>query len=784
MLTDLAHAFRSLIRTPVSAGAAVLTIALVLGAGVSLVALVEKVLWTPLPYPAAESLVRVGEVPLSDRQSAMRPISRATFEAWTAAGAGSFDELEAFDALNVTLTGNGFADRVGANRVRPRFFTMVGVQPILGRLPTDSDSSKIVVISHDLWRTRFGADPSALGRILTIGAEPHAVIGVLPEGFHFPLGDADLWMPLAAPTADDGTGRVLRVIGRLAPGRTPPAAAASLDSVSGRSVPASRAVAQPLRDAVIGNAAATLWLLVAAAAFALLMAAANLAGLLLLRWADRERELALRAALGASQWALVRSIVAESHLIVAGGAAGGLLLSMWLSPIVRRIAADQIATPVSTQSTFGSATLWLLTAGSLFAAWASAAQPIGRALRSSRLLESAHRGSTRPVRGLAGRGLIVGQLVISFVLLAAVVLVGQSLQRLLSANAGFTIDRILTMRVALPAAVYRDNASVAAFYSALELRLRERFGQSVAIVDELPLTHDRGRVDIARAPALDPVDVVIRMAGQGYFDVMSIPVLSGRAFDATDDATAPPRVVLAATLARRLFPDRDAAGQRVWLPGRVAWAEVVGVVGDVKLASLDEPGVPLIYVAATQQPSRGSHIVIRSEQPDALVLGETRRVVAALDPDVPVYAAQPLEQVVRMSRGLPARRMLAATFSGFTILALTLTAVGLFGVLSHHVTRRRREIAVRMSLGASPQRLRAGIVLQTAWLTVAGISGGAMLSIPTSASLRRLIGDAGPIEVTPYLASAIMLLVVALGAAFGPAQRAARTDPAVMLRAE
>jgi hypothetical protein len=265
---------------------------------------------------------------------------------------------------------------------------------------------------------------------------------------------------------------------------------------------------------------------------------------------------------------------------------------------------------------------------------------------------------------------------------------------------------------------------------------------------------------------------------------MEIPLLSGRPFDATDRADAPPRVILGATLARRLFSDRDPAGQRLWLPNRKTLVDVTGVAGDVKLASLDEPDLPIIYVSALQRPSRSSHIVVRSSRPNADVLAEARRVVASIDPDVPVYAALPLEDVVRQSGGLPERRVLAAAFSAFTTLALVVTAVGLFGLLGHHVATRRREIAVRMSLGASPGLLRAGIVRQTVVLTLAGIAAGSLLSIPTSAAVRTLIGDAGPVALTPYLVAAVVLLVVAGLAGWGPAERAARTDPVMMLRAE
>lgn len=783
MVKDLAHALRGLMRAPASAGAAVLTVALVIGAGVSFVALVEDVLWTPLPYEAPDALVHVGETPLTDPYGAMRPITRSTFEGWQSAGARAFVALEAYDATNVTVTGSGLADRVGANRVTPSFFSTLGVQPAIGRLPVSDDATSVVVISHRFWRARFDGDGAVLGRVVLIGSQPHAVIGVLPEEFRFPIAEADLWMPLL-PVAEGGTGRLLRVVGRLRPLTTTAAAAAVLDVASADSVPPSLAVVRPLHEAVVGNAAATLWLLVAAAAFALAMAAANLAGLLLMRWADREREHAVRAALGAGRWALVRTIVAESHLIVAVGTGGGLILALWLTPLTRRLAADQIGVTLSGATGFGSKTVWLLVAGSLFAAWVSAAQPIARALRTTRTLDLGQKGSTRRSSGLAGRGLIVGQVIVSFVLLAALVLVGQSLQRLLSTNAGFTTDRVLTMRVSVPAALYRDDASVVAFYGRLEQLLRNTLGQSVAIVDELPLTHDRGRTGVALARGLAPVDAVLRTAGPGYFEVMEIPLVSGRTFDATDRADAPPRAMLGATLARRLFSDRDPSGLRLWLPNRKIWVDVTGVVGDVKLASLDEPTLPILYISALQRPSRSSHIVIRSSRPDADVLAEARRVVRSIDPHVPIYAALPLADVVGQSAGLPERRVLVAAFSAFTTLALVVTSVGLFGLLGHHVATRRREIAVRMSLGASPRLLRASIVRQTLVLTLAGSAAGALLSLPASAAVRTLIADGGPPALTPYLVAAAVLLVVAGLAGWGPAERAARTDPAVMLRAE
>jgi predicted permease len=396
------------------------------------------------------------------------------------------------------------------------------------------------------------------------------------------------------------------------------------------------------------------------------------------------------------------------------------------------------------------------------------------------------RGATAPPRELLLRRLLVtAEVTLAFVLLVTMTVLGRSLLSVLDTDPGFDARGVLTMRVSLPAAAYSSDERVASFYSTLHGTLEERFGKgAVAIVDELPLTGDRGRTPVSERSTEAGREAVVRVAGPGYFDVMRIPLVSGRQFDGGDDASAPRRVVVSKSVAERLFRGDSAIGRTVWLAGPALEAEIVGVAGDVTHRALDEPLAPTVYLSPSQAPSRSSHIVVRSTRPDADVLTIVREETRRLDGDLPVYALRLMEEIVDLSPGVPARRVLTATFTGFALLALVLGAIGLFGVVAHDVAQRRGDLALRVALGADPMRLLRATLAQGALMVSSGLVVGGVLAVWAARALSTAAIASDRLDAWSIAVCAAVLALTGLGAVLPAALRAARTNPLIALRAE
>jgi len=400
--------------------------------------------------------------------------------------------------------------------------------------------------------------------------------------------------------------------------------------------------------------------------------------------------------------------------------------------------------------------------------------------------DALRRGFTRAPRELLlRRFLIAGEVALAFVLLVSMALVGQSLATALQRHPGFRADGVMTMGVSVPAARYAGNREEAAFYATVQQALDARLGTgTTAIVDELPLTGDGGRTLIGTTPTDARSEAVARVASPAYFKVMAIPIVSGRAFDALDDVSAPRRVVVSARLAMKLFGEAPAIGQAVYLAGPRQTFEVVGVVGDVVHRSVDEAPLDTVYLPIALEPSRTSRIVVRTDRPADEVVAIVRSEIARLDRDLPVYNVMTMTDVVAASAGMPARRVLTGTFTAFALLALVLSAVGLFGIVAHDVTSRRSELALRLALGADPTRLLAATMRQGTTIIGAGVAAGLMLSIWAGSMLTTLAPATEQFDLLTTVAAASILLIVGLSAVLPAARRAARTDPLAALRAE
>jgi predicted permease len=783
VLVDFRHLLRNLRRSPASAAATVLTLSLTLGVGASIFAVVDAVLLTPPPVADPDALFTLGEILPGEPASAPRPVTYGTVEAWRERAA-SLAAIEASDGTHLTLTELGAAERVHVSNVTPGFLPLLGVTPARGRMFEDHDLGQPVVILTDaLWRTKLAADPAATGRQLVLGGRAHLVIGVLPEHFVFPFDRVDLFRALPLPADPAGrAGYRVGVVARLTGNGSSGDLAAALDEVSRRSSPPASVVARPIAETIARGSASTLGVLAGAAALALLVSFANLAGLLLVRSIERRRELAVRTALGARRSDIARQFLLEAEALVGIGIAGGVLLALWLTPVVRRLALEPFG--VANHEVAGS---WrVIGVVAIVAAALAGLCGLLPALVTSRnnVIDLLARGVT-PARQLwLRRVFATGVIALACVLLVSLTLLGRSLRNLLDVNPGFDARGVLTVGLLVQSPTAERTSFLSALFSSLEARLGPR---SVSVVNELPLTHDGGRRFMRIRPAEPAREVVLREAGTAYFDVMRIPILAGRPFDARDNAAAAPRVIVSKSLAEQWFPGERPIGHRIGLGAGAGapTAEIIGVAGDVKHRSLDAEGFwPTVYASAWQNPSSSMLLVVRSLRPTAEVLAVVREEVARLDRDVPVNAVRSMQDVVAASPGMPSRRVLTATFMGFALLGIVLGGIGLFGVVAHDVASRRAELALRLALGADPTRIFFRTLGQGAWMVGIGLLAGGVVSIWVTRALGKFVFATGGFDLLNIAVVAAVLVAVGAVSVLPAARRAARTDPVSALRSE
>ena len=786
LFTDLLHLSRNLRRSPASAIAAALTLSLTLGAGASIISLVDAVILTPPPFQNPDALVVLGETPVDDPDAASRAVAFQTLEAWRER-AGSFAAIEAFDGTNFTLTELGAAERVTGTNVTPGFLRLLGVAPVVGRGFDAADIGQpVAIVSDAFWRRKLASDPGVIGRQIVLSGRRHTIVGVLPARFYFSLSASDIWRTFPVPPSEAiRQGYRARGLARLSAPGSGLDVSRALNDVSRMSVPAARVVATPIALEIAGGARRMLSVLAGAAVLALLIAFTNLAGLLIVRAIDRRRELAVRTALGAGRIEIVRQLLLEAVALVVIGTAGGVLLASWMTPAIGRLALQQFGGILGSDV----AVSWrVIAVVSLLAMGFAVACGLLPALTAGRgnPVEILRRGATPPPRERAmRRASVVGEVALAFVMLMLMTVLGRSLMGVLGVDPGFDPRNVTAASLSLPSATYNSPERVASFYAALQDTLAGRLGSAtVSVVDELPLTNDRGRSVVRIAPTDAGREAVMRSTAADYFEVMKIPIVSGRGFGPDDNRSAPLRVVLSESLAQRLFPQQQPVGRQVLLGTNPQPAEIAGIAGDVKHRALDEGIVPTVYLSFPQSPSTSSIVVVRSSRQAADVIGIVREEVARLDGDLPVYGVRSMEDVVAASPGVSERRVLTTAFAGFALLAVVLGALGLFGVAAHEVAARRAELALRMALGADPVRIVGMIARQGAVMVGSGVAAGSVLSIWAARGLSGLLFATGRFDVLSIGAAAITLVAAGAVAILPPALRAARTDPVAALRSE
>lgn len=794
---DVRISWRGLRRSPSFLVVAVLCLTLGIGANAAIFSVIDGVLLRPLPFPHPERLVRIW------RHGATAPgiyqIVKEQSRSYSALG--GFE-----DARMVSVTGAGAPVRYSASDVTGNLFGVLGEHAAIGRAFLSEDNEpghdRIVVISNSLWTERYGSDRGIVGRVLTIDGIPRTIVGVMPPGFRFPSADVQLWTPaLFQPAAADyWWGAPLRLVGRLASGVSPSHAEAEASTVFARAR-AAFPIRMPqnwgtdvdvvsLRESVVGSARSTLVLLFAAVGLVLLIACVNVATLYVDRASGREREIAVRAALGAGRGRIATQLLTESLIVASLGAVGGLALAAAGVRIL--VAMLPPGTPRAAEIAVDGHVLAFTSVLALLSGIGFGLLP---ALRASRLdVQSSLRNDGRtgdaPRRLSESRVLVTAQIALAVIIISAAGLLLKSFWRLRQVDLGFDTTRVLAAEVPLPS-FDRDTAARApAFYDAVLDRARAIPGVRVAAAaTSVPF----GAIAYPAAmeteahptqPGAAPLEPVRTTVTADYFRALGIPVLRGRPFTDADRAGAPAVAVIDAAAAKTFWPTEDPIGQRVRYVWLHDWITIVGVVGSVKRDSLSSEAQPSIYMPMAQAFAEEMHVVVRTT--GAMRAGEfatqLRGAVAAVDPTVPITNVQALDGLVADSTSRT--RFSVVLLVLFAAVALLLGAAGIYGVMTASVSRRSREIGVRMALGATARSALRLVIRESAVVAMAGILLGIAGSIATTRLLRGLLFGVGVIDVPVLLSVAALLAIVAVIASLAPARRASRVDPVTAIRTE
>jgi len=809
-LQDIRFASRMLVKNPGFTATAVICLALGFGANAAIFSIVSGVLMSPLPYPDAGDLV---QVQVRSPDGAGRKASALNYEFWRRR-AHAFDEPAALDGMvggyNVHGTSAG-DDALGAARVHgymvtANYFEVLGVAPAHGRgfLPTEDDPGgpRVVVLSHGLWSRQFGADPGIVGGSVLLNDVPHTVVGVMPARFRGQPA-SDLWLPLPWE-AQVGSGTYNYVVlARLRSGATLADAQADADRLYGEFIEAhpdrtshgdSGIAVSSLLDVVIGDARQPLLVLFAAVALVLLIACANVAHLLLARAADRNGEMAVRIALGASRGRLLRQLLTESVLLALLSGMAGLLIAMWSFDALVAMLPDGLprTDELRMDARAVGFTLALTLATGVLFGLAPAVRSFGLDVIRG-LKDSAGRGRTFS-GGRLGRGVLVSsEVALSLVLLIGAGLLVRTFQQLTAIDPGFATRQVLTAQLSMTGGRYATTDAVDEFRRRLEQRLDALPGvRAVATASNLPLEQPLN-LPISLEGWQDRMQAVeYRLVSDRYFQAMEIALRAGRVFDATDAASAPAVVIVNEAFARQFFGDDDAIGQRLtvgFVEDRTR--EVVGVVGDVRAFSLKEESPATIYVPTGQAPDGITQIVnsflplhvVMSTEGDPLALAAAvRRESAAIDPAVPVTNVRTMEQIHGAS--IAQQRFWMGLIGGFALLALLLSAIGLYGVTSYAVARRTRDIGLRMALGARAGDVLRLVIGQGLKMTAIGVAIGLPVAFGATRFIAGLLYGVGATDPAVFTGIPLLMLAVATVACLVPARRAARIDPMTALRTE
>jgi putative ABC transport system permease protein len=807
LLQDIRYGTRVLLKRPGFAIAVVLTLALGIGVTTSIFSIVNAALLRPLPYSGAEKLMLVWEWD-QNRNKDQNLVSPFNFLFWKEQST-SFKDLAAVDDRSATLTGVGSPVWLRMGEASSGFFRTLAVTPVLGRAFSPEEErpggGHVVLLGHGLWQSHFGGDRGVLGKSLMIDGESRVVVGVLPPGFKF-LSDADLWEPLTIDPASPGRGRSLTVVGRLAPGVTRERAQQEMNGIAKRLAerePKYNAGWSvnviPVREYLVGNTRTMLLMLLGAVVFVLLIACANVANLFLSRATSRQREVAVRVALGAGLRHLFQQLLAESALLAAVSGALGLALAWFGTKLLVRFAPENI--PSLDQAGLDwRVLLFALGITAVVAALFGLAPALvlGRPDLRDDLKDGGGKSTSGGHKLRLRNLLVVTDIAMAVVLLIGAGLMLHSLHRLQQVELGFQPENVLTLRISLPNQRYPDQKQWVSF-----------FDQALEKVQALPGVRSAGAVSFlpmagfgaanpytvegepTPTPGQEPV-ADLRFVSPGYLDTMKIPILQGRSFTPQDRRDSPFVVIVGQQLARKHWHNESPIGKRI----QMQWAElvngkvsplqisatVVGVARDIREQGFEsEPG-DILYWPMRQLPWNPVYMVVRSSADPAALSAGVRQAVESIDPDQPVYAVATMESL--LARSIAQRRFSMALLSLFSILALVLASVGIYGVLSYTVSQRTQEIGIRMALGSARTGILRLIVGEGMRLSVLGLAVGLLLAFVLAKLIASLLYQVSLVDPLVYVAVPLLLIGVAFFACYLPARRASRVEPIAALKYE
>ena len=802
LLHDVRYSLRLLLRTPGVTLVALLTLALGIGANTAIFSLINGVLLRPLAYPEPDRLLLIQHRDTADATQ-LGSTTPGNFYDLQRTARG-FSAMAAFAGSTETMTGRGEPERLQGYRSAGSVLEVIGVAPQLGRIFTAADdrldAPKTVVISDRLWRRIFGGRADALGAPLMLAGTPHTVVGVMPAHFVFPDTAVDFWAPAQMSAAERAsrTEFFLLIVGRLAAGVTPEAARAELDTIMARlrsEFPQANGRvaldAQPLREALVGDAGQLLWILMGSVGCVLLIGCANLANLLLAKATTRGREIAIRQAIGAGRGRLVGQLLVESAVLaILGGAAGvavggGFLnaLVAWLPPGIPRLSEASVDWTVLTFT--------LVTAAmtGLFFGLAPALQ-LARRPAAAVLRDDARTSTGRaPLRAM----LVVGELAVALVLLAGAGLLVRSFVLMQRVDPGFATDRVLTFQVRMEGPAYAKSAPRVEFVRRTVERLQALPGVTSAAASSYAPLVGRGTGAwfnvLARPtpPGTTPPGIPYRVVTAGYFTTMRIPLVRGRLLTESDGLDGTPSVVISESTARRFWPSEDPIGSDIYLgaPDNKLFdrATVVGIVKDVKLAGLGSALTDSVYGLTSLMPWwRNFTYTVRTAADPAAIAAAARQVVREADPTLAITNMQAMTDIMRTSLAPARASMLLLTL--FAAIAMVMAAVGVFGVMSYGVTLRAREMGIRMALGARPAEVRRMVVTDGMKQALLGVALGIAGAIWLTRTMSALLFEVKPGDPLTLAGAAALLLVTAACACYLPARRATRVDPLIVLRTE
>ncbi|MBV8808102.1 MAG: ABC transporter permease [Acidobacteriaceae bacterium] len=809
LIQDIRHSLRRLWKAPAFAITTVLTLALGIGATTAIFSVVDAVLLRSLPYRDAHRLVAIYE----DRSRTGFPRKEFTPANYVDCKTqkGIFDDVAAIDADRFyNLTGGAATpERLSAEGVTHNLFSLLGVQALFGHVFSPQEdrpgSEHVVLISHRLWLGRFGGDRSVIGRDILLNGEKYSVVGVMPPGFSFPNKNADLWVPTAFTSQDlaDRGSHFLMVVALLRPGVTIKQANAQLLVLSQRLRRqhmdvmqfVDSFIADPLQNVYTRDVRAGLILLLAAVGFILLIACANIANLLLSRAVGRQREIALRAALGAARSRIVRQLLTESAVLAIAGGVLGILLAEGNFRFLRNLIPEDLSRTVSV-----TLDLPVLAFAILISLVSTFMFGLAPALQTSKvdISESLKEGGRAGVgvrRKNVGNSLVIGEIALSLMLLVASGLLIESFANLRHLDPGFRSDHVLTARIDVPETSYRSFSSRTQFFQTVLERVRVLPGvERAGFSSPLPLLPEAGFVpeaDFVPEGVVRPdieYGALDHVVSPGYFEAMRIPLMHGRLFDSRDGPSAPSVAVINETMARKFWRNQNALGKRFRIDlgnSNFRSFQIVGVVGDVRQMSLDAVAKEEMYFPYWQ--AEGNYmmprdLVIRITGNPMDLAGALRKTVWAVAPDQPVSDVRTMDDIVDHEVG--ERRIQTVLLGGLAALALVLACVGIYGVVAYLVTQEHHQIGIRAALGATPRGILRLVLARASKLTFIGLSIGILAALLITRFMKSLLFGVSGIDPLPFVAAAILLTSVALLASYLPARTAMRIDPVIALRCE